>query len=88
MDYHVFINSLLEYYQLYERGLKKKANKYIQDYVISLSQWDKDKLRDVLFHFTKELCDEPVSYTHLDVYKRQVLQRLMNSFIILLEHIC
>ena len=58
MDYHVFINSLLEYYQLYERGLKKQANKYIQDYVISLSQWDKDKLRDVLFHFTKELCDE------------------------------
>lgn len=57
MDYHVFINSLLEYYQLYERGLKKQANKYIQDYVISLSQWDKDKLRDVLFHFTKELCD-------------------------------
>ena len=60
MDYHVFINSLLEYYQLYERGLKKQANKYIQDYVISLSQWDKDKLRDVLFHFTKELCDEQV----------------------------
>lgn len=34
MDYHVFINSLLEYYQLYERGLKKQANKYIQDYEI------------------------------------------------------
>ena len=26
--------------------------------------------------FEKELCSEPVSYTHLDVYKRQQLQCL------------
>ena len=55
MDYHVFINSLLEYYQLYERGLKNKRISIFK-IMLSLSQWDKDKLRDVLFHFTKELC--------------------------------
>lgn len=57
MDFDEFIKGLLNYYQLYDQGLKKQANKYIEDYVQSLSAWDSQKLNDVLFLFAQELCD-------------------------------
>ena len=58
MDYDTFIEGLLYYYQLYDNGLKKQANKYIADYVHTISAWDKQKLNGILFQFVQELCDE------------------------------
>ena len=37
--------------------MKKQENKYIEDYVQTISAWDRQKLNDVLFQFTRELCD-------------------------------
>lgn len=58
MDYEAFIEGISEYYLLYEKGLKKQANKYIEDYVKHVSAWEKQKLDDVLFQFARELCDD------------------------------
>ena len=58
MDYDTFLKDLSEYYLLYEKGLKKQANKYIEDYVNAISEWDSRELNDVLFRFAQELCDE------------------------------
>lgn len=58
MNYDAFIQGLLNYYTIYEKGLKKQANKYIEDYVKTISTWDNYTLNDILFQFTKELCDE------------------------------
>lgn len=58
MDYDTFINGLLEYYRIYEKGLKKQANKYIEDFVKTISTWESLSLKKVLFRFTKELCDD------------------------------
>lgn len=58
MSYDTFIQGLLEYYAIYEKGLKKQANKYIEEYVKTMSTWDEKDLNDVLFQFAKELCDD------------------------------
>lgn len=57
MDFDTFIEGLLHYYQLYDKGLKKQANKYIETYVKTISDWDKIKLNEVLFKLAQELCD-------------------------------
>lgn len=57
MDFDEFIEGLSHYYLLYDKGLKKQANKYIKDYVQTISAWDRHKLNDVLFQFARELCD-------------------------------
>ena len=57
MEFDEFIEGLSHYYLLYDKGLKKQANKYIEDYVQTISAWDRHKLNDVLFQFARELCD-------------------------------
>ena len=57
MNFDEFIENVLHYYLLYDQGLKKQANKYIEDYVQTISAWDKQELNDVLFLFAQELCD-------------------------------
>lgn len=58
MDYDTFIKGLLEYYRIYDKGLKKQANKYIEDFVKTISTWECHSLKNVLFRFAKELCDD------------------------------
>lgn len=53
MDYDEFIEGLSHYYLLYDKGLKKQANKYIEDYVHTISAWDRHKLSDILFQFAR-----------------------------------
>lgn len=83
MDYDTFKKGLLEYYKIYEKGLKKQANKYIEDYVKTISTWESNSRKQVLFQFTKELCDDKchdfmkrgngrIPYA-LDVYLRDYL---------------
>lgn len=57
MEFDEFIEGLSHYYLLYDKGLKKQENKYIEDYVQTISAWDRHKLNDVLFQFARELCD-------------------------------
>ena len=56
-NFDEFLENVLHYYQLYEQGLKKQANKYIEDYVHTISAGDRKELNDVLFLFAQELCD-------------------------------
>lgn len=69
MDFDEFIEGLSHYYLLYDKGLKKQANKYIEDYVQTISTGDSHKLNDVLFRLAQELCDIK-SYDFLKRAKR------------------
>lgn len=57
--YEKFIDGIGKYYELYEKGLKKQANKYIKafaaDFKKSVMQSESD---DIMFHFCRELIDE------------------------------
>ena len=57
MNFDEFIENVLHYYLLYDQGLKKQANKYIEDYVRTISALDRQELNAVLFLFAQELCD-------------------------------
>lgn len=58
MNYDTFIEGLTYYYQLYDKGLKKQANKYIEEYTRSISALDEQDRKDLLFLFARELCDD------------------------------
>ena len=55
--YSEFMDGLKPYYDLYNKGLKKKANQYIDDFVRKLSELDIKSLSSVLYLFSEELCD-------------------------------
>lgn len=62
MDLYAFIEGLLHYCKLYDKGLKKQANAYLESFVRTVSAWDKPKLNDVLFQLARELCDTKNCY--------------------------
>lgn len=69
MNYDTFIKGLQEYYEIYEKGLKKQANKYIAEFVKTISTWETTSLNEVLFQFAKELCDDRY-YDFMELGKR------------------
>lgn len=58
ISYAEFMEGLNNYYELVDKGLKKKANQYIEVFVKELSTVDKDHLNTILYSFLKKLCDK------------------------------
>lgn len=58
MLYKEFINGLNCYLELYGKGLKKQANKEIENMVICLKGCDDDEVDSILFRFLTEYCDK------------------------------
>lgn len=69
MNYKMFLEGLQEYYKLYEKGLKKQANKYIENYVNKFSECSAEEIEAVMFSFSKELCDDN-KYNFMEIGKR------------------
>ena len=55
ISYAEFMEGLNNYYELVDKGLKKKANQYIEVFVKELSTVDKDHLNTILYSFLKKL---------------------------------
>ena len=76
-EYKTAQSKLDDFSQLWQQELDQKqtaVTKMYQDYdaeQVMLSDALKKKREDELYNKEKELRDLPVSYTHLDVYKRQ-----------------
>ncbi len=58
MNYEVFLEGLQEYFKLFEKGLKKQANKYIENFVNEFSKSSEEEIKDIMCQFLKEVCDE------------------------------
>ena len=57
VEYQEFKNHIEKYYDLYENGLKKQANKYMDDFVKEIQIQDDIGKDTILYRFTQELCD-------------------------------
>lgn len=58
MEYQQFKDRIKTYYGLYENGLKKQANKYIEDFVKEIQVLSYMEKETVLYCFAHDLCDE------------------------------
>ena len=58
MDYNTFLEGLSGYCELYEKGLKKQANKHIAEFVEKFSNTVSEEVqKKIIFKFLKEFCD-------------------------------
>ena len=55
--YEHLLSGLREYYALYENGLKKQANKYIEDFAAEVCTWDQPSQERAMEQLSRELCD-------------------------------
>ena len=57
--YEIWLNGLGLYLDMYEKGLKKQANKYISSFINEFEHSvPKEDLRKILWRFCHEICDE------------------------------
>lgn len=57
MEYHKFDDAIGHYYDLYEKGLKKQANKYIENVSKELEAMDEFEKGEIFYRFVNDLCD-------------------------------
>ncbi len=57
MEYYEFDNAIGHYNDLYEKGLKKQANKYIENVSRELETIDEFGKEKIFYRFINELCD-------------------------------
>ncbi len=60
MEYQEFNNEIENYYNLYKKGLKKQANKYIENFVREFEAIDELEKDEILYHFVCDLCDRDI----------------------------
>ncbi len=60
MLYQEFVNELNHYIEVYEKGLKKQANKEIAHTVNHLKECNNEEVDSILFRFLTEYCDQGI----------------------------
>jgi len=57
IEYYEFDDAMGHYYDLYEKGLKKQANKYIENVSVEIEAMDELEKERIFHSFLGELCD-------------------------------
>ncbi|MCM1045482.1 MAG: GNAT family N-acetyltransferase [Candidatus Gastranaerophilales bacterium] len=57
MEYYEFDDALKHYNDLYERGLKKEANKYIESFSKEMETAEESEKEQIFYRFIGDLCD-------------------------------
>ena len=57
MEYYEFDNAMGHYYSLYGKGLKKQANKYIENVSAKIEAMDEFEKERLFYSFLNEVCD-------------------------------